>query len=100
RLDGHVSRRLVDDRVERADLAVERDVPEVASGDADVATEMHLTGLLLRNAEVDVDRVQRLQRDHCVAAVQVLAEVDRAEAENPGERRVDRLPLDGRANLV
>ena len=46
--------------------------------------------LLLRQREVDVDRVERLQRHDRVARVQVLPEVDLADAEHARERRADR----------
>jgi hypothetical protein len=44
--------------------------------------------------------MQRLQRDQRVAAGQVLPEVHLANAEDPGERRPDPLPLDGRTDLA
>ena len=62
--------------------------------------DAHLAGVLLRHAEVHVDRIQRLQRHERVAAGQVLTEVDLADAEDAGERRADRLPLDRGADLA
>jgi hypothetical protein len=56
--------------------------------------------LLLRHREVDVDRVERLQRDYRVAALKILAEVHLPQAQDARERRPDPLALDGRADLA
>ena len=50
--------------------------------DAHLASDAHLAGILLRHTEIDVDRIELLQRDDRIAAVQVLAEVDLAYAEH------------------
>ena len=55
---------------------------------------------LLRHAEVDVDRIERLQRHQRVAAGRVLTEVDVTDAEHAGERRADRLAVDGGADFA
>ncbi len=51
---------------------------------------------LLRHVEIDQDRIERLQRDDGRAGGQVLADVDLANAQPPGERRPDDLLLDQR----
>ena len=51
---------------------------------------------LLRHVEIDQDRIERLQRDDGRARVQVLTEIDLANAEPSGERCLDDLLLDQR----
>ena len=41
---------------------------EFTDGDANTASVPHLAGFLLRNAEVDVDGIERLQRHDRIAA--------------------------------
>ena len=82
RLHSYVASRLIHHGVDGADSAVEHDVAEIAGGNANAAPQKCLMGLLLRNAEVDVDRVQRLQRHHRIATGHVLTEVDLPDAEH------------------
>ena len=56
--------------------------------------------LLLRHREVDVDRVERLERHHGLAGLEVLAEVDLPDPQDPREGRANRLPVDGGADLA
>ena len=55
---------------------------------------------LLRHVEVDVDGIERLQLHDRIATRQVLTEVDLSDAENSGERRANRLALDGRTTSL
>jgi len=45
--------------------------------------------LSLGHREVDVDRIEGLQRGDLVAGVEVLARVDAGDADAPGKRRAD-----------
>ena len=56
--------------------------------------------VLLRHAEVDVDRIERLQANQRISGREVLPEIHLPDAEQAGERRADRLPVDCRANLA
>src|SRR5262249_43714582 len=91
---------LVDDRVDGRDAPVERGITERLAVDADRAADAHLFNRLLRNAEVHINRVQRLQWDDGIASAQVLPLVRLPNAENPGERRANRFSFDGGADLI
>ncbi len=45
--------------------------------------------LLLRHREVDIERVERSQRRQCIAGVDILPEIDPADADLAGERSAD-----------
>ena len=45
--------------------------------------------LLLGQVEIDVDRVERLERDDGVARLEVLAQIDEADAKAPRKGRLD-----------
>ena len=100
RLHLDVARRLVDDRVERRDLAVRGDADGPLGRDVDGESDLQLRHLLLRDGEVDVDGPDRLQRHHRRPAVEVLAEIHLADPQNAREGRPDRLALDGGADLA
>src|SRR6266545_4690130 len=93
-LNLNVARGLVDDRVQGRDRARRVGALDPLSGHADLSADSKLAQLLLRHGEVHVDRVERLERHDRIAGLQVLAEVDLADAENPGKRRPDRLAPD------
>ena len=55
---------------------------------------------LLRQEEVDIDRIERLQGHDGGAGSQILADIDRADAEMAGERRAQHLLVDHRLLLL
>src|SRR6185436_781132 len=73
RLHLNVAGRFIDRRVDRRDTSVERDIAETFGGDAHVAADAGLGDRLLRNTEVHVDGIERLQRDERIAAGEVLS---------------------------
>src|SRR5687768_3929427 len=99
-LHGDVAGRLIDDRVDRGDPAGELEAAEFGGGNTHAASGADLSGILLRNAEVDVDRIERLQRHDRAPAGQVLTQVDGPDAEHARERCADRLAGDGGADLA
>ena len=62
---------------------------------AHLRADAKILQVLLRQGEVDVDRVHGLQRHDGVAAVEVLANVDPADAQHAVEAGADGLALDG-----
>ncbi len=55
---------------------------------------------LLRQTEIDVNRIQGLQLNHGIARGQILAEIDLANAQGPGEGRANCFSLNGCADCV
>ena len=60
---------------------------------------LELVDRLLRHEEIDVDRIERLQRHDRGAGGEILAEIDRANAEMPGERRAQGFLVEDRLLL-
>ncbi len=99
-LDAHVSRRLVDDRIQCGHASGLGFRIGLVERDPHVAADLDQVRRLLRHVEVHIDRAQRLQLDDRVSVFQVLPDVDLADAEDAGKRRADRLAIDRRANLA
>ena len=64
------------------------------------ATDMDRGQRLLRQTEIDINRIQRLQLNHRIARGQILAEVDLANAQRSRERRANGFSLNGGADCV
>lgn len=95
----NVSGRFVHQRVDCADACRPLGAGHIVCRDVHGAADLQLTSGLLRNAEVHVDRIERLERDQRIAAGQVLSQVDVTNAQNPGEGRADRLALNHRPDF-
>ena len=67
RLHLNISGGLVHYRVKRCNTTGEHLAPEIFGGDAQVAADSHLSGCLLRHAEVHINRIERLAAEppHC-----------------------------------
>src|SRR5579859_2755928 len=94
-LDG--ARRRVDGRIDRAHRAVGGRDALAFDHDAHRHPERHRLELLLRQGEIDVHAVRRLEHRDGRAGVEVLAQVHLPDAELPGERRAHHLARDLRA---
>ena len=73
---------------------------EISGRDANLAADADRSDGLLRNAEIDVDRVQRLERHDGIAARYVLSAVCLAQTQNACEGCTNGLAVDCGANLV
>ena len=75
-------------------------LPAIGIGvDHDGLADRELAELLLRQVEIDVDRIDRLQRDDRIARIDVLPRIDRGDAETSGKRRAHGLLVDERGLL-
>src|SRR2546426_6017580 len=90
----NVSGRFVHDRVDGRNASRVLDPRQIAGCDANVVAGMHLARVLLRHAEIHINRIQRLQRNNCVTSRKVLPQVDLADAKDPRKRRPNRLSRD------
>ncbi len=84
-----VARGRVDLRLDRDDLGFEGFAGRRVGSELRLHAHMHQIDLVLRHGEVDVHRIERLQRDHRRARRQILAEVDLPNAQHARERRGD-----------
>ncbi len=84
-----VARGRVDLRLDRNDLGFEGFAGRRVGGELRLHAHVHQIDLVLRHGEVDVHRIERLQRDHRRARRQILAEVDLPNAQHARERRGD-----------
>jgi len=91
---GEVAGAGVHRRFDRRHLGLEAAVGKRVHAQADPGADGHLAHALLGQGEVHVDRIQGLQADHRVTRVEVLAQVDAAEAQHAVERRADGLLRD------
>ena len=98
-LDLHVARSLVHDRIEGCDATSELVSRQIFRTDMQGASPAYLNGVLLRHSKIDINRIQRLQRNDCIPSRQVLAEVDFADSQNAGKWSADRFAIDGRFGL-
>src|ERR1700722_5102098 len=100
RLHLHVPRSLVDNGVDRRDASGKLSAHPVVARDVEGSADARLEGSLLRHAEVHINRIQRLQRDDGLTGSEVLSEIDLANAQNTGERSVNRFSRDCGTNLA
>src|ERR1700690_1055687 len=81
-LNLNVAGLLVDHRIKRRNLAAERLAGKVGAGDMQGAPDLHFLSILLRHAEVHIDRIDGLQGNDRLASGQILAEADLANSQN------------------
>ena len=95
----HVARVRINLGIDRIHLAFER-LPFVRVGlQRDLLPERDQRQLLLRNVEIHINRINRLQRDKLVARVEVLAGIHRRDAELAAKGRANRFLVDQRLLL-
>src|ERR1019366_8211346 len=99
-LQTHAARLGVKVRIDRRQRAVELPLRIRVGRDAHLHASLEPRQLLLRERKLGIDWRQRLKRDDRFAGVQVLPEVDEADAQAPSERRADGLLLNRSTDVV
>src|SRR5690242_7074886 len=97
--DLHIASVRIDPGIDRIDLALEAHAGKAVGGEGDLLSQPYLRQLLLRQVEVDVNGVDRLQGHDLVAGIEILARVDRRDPQLPRERGANLFLLDHRGLL-
>ncbi len=98
-LHGHVAGLFLDFRFEGVDLREKRSARPGVGPHVHFAADTHLWQVLLRQVEFHVELLEIGKSRDGVAGVEILPEVDAADAELAAERRADVVLLDTRIEL-
>ena len=96
----NVARSFVNYRIKSSYPAREVESRQIITVDVKHAAYLYLGRSLLRNPEIYIDRIDRLQRHNRLSCGKVLAQVDLANTQNAGEGRSDCFSLDCRLHFT
>ncbi len=94
RADLHVAIADIDLRIDRGNLAGKGLILVGVDLHRDLLAEPDLIDRLLRHEEIDIDRIERLQRHDRRAGAEILPKIDGANAEMAGKRSAQDLLVD------